>query len=350
MDFEFILFELINGIAGRYGWLDAGARLLAVFGLLAVLLLVVAVLWLPMAATARRRVFLSFLLVTAVCGVLAGVQWWLSAHVLHHEFRARPDNSRWATVLLTAPTVLSFPAWPVVWAVAFTVPLYQMARWPGRVSALVSGLLGIALIVTGVNFPFDVVTGCLLGLGIGATAVAIGGWWPASRLSTGVRLTAVWVLFLLWCGVLVLVMRPASEVGSASPRGPITHSVRVTPPARVMQRVNAVADPYPATIEAATNGHQQVAWMRITLPAPAESLNIPRELTRQLVNAVFREWDALDMVTVSVIAEFPGEKTGTLYTVTLARGAWPLAGIPSGQALPGSKYFHPRYLTPASVP
>jgi undecaprenyl-diphosphatase len=338
MQLDLTLFDFINGWAGRWEWLDAAGRTLAVFGVLAVLLLVQALAWWPRRDGASRRGYAGALLLAAgVCLALMAVEWWWNPHL-----RGRPAVGRWTTLLVTPDSTLAFPAWPVVLAAALAVLTWARARaWGGVVWAL-TALIAVAHVFTGINFPFDVLTGALLGAAIGVTVLQI-----VYRTRRPGLLIVLWVVLAAWGSVMMLTMRPAStgaEEGIHSARS--ASDVMVDAPPKVAAALRNLT-PAGAAVDAAHNGHLTAVAVTLTAPSSTPPLREVTDLARRAMNAVYAGWPQAGYCTVTVQAVFAGGKTGTLYTVSVARAAVPAGGFPRGTALPGPKFYHAQYLAPA---
>ncbi|MHB9133085.1 MAG: phosphatase PAP2 family protein [Armatimonadota bacterium] len=341
MNIDFWLLDLINGLAGRWGWLDNAGRLLAVFGLLAVLLVVLALLWWPRwSGEQRRQYVLSTVLATAGCAALMVVEWLVTTHLLHHEIRTRPSYSRWVTVLITAQTPLSFPAWPVVLTFALVPATRRLAKLPALIIATFAGLLGFALVFVGVNYPFDVITAIILGLAVGCTTsacVGIGGHpWRNTLL--------LWLVLCVWGAAIGINVKVTSEEVDRGVSHVSRPEVQVTPPPGMLAQLGVKMTPATVKVAAASNGYLLVAEVRVILPdaniKPAQVVNLAREA----VNTSFSAWDNLKLITVVVSASFPRNKVGTLYTATVERREWPAGGFAAGQPLPGKKFYHAQML------
>lgn len=350
MHIDYWFFDLINGIAGRYPLLDLLGRWLAVYGLLALVLVVLALLWWPQwSRDERRRVLVGMLTAVAVCALLMAIEWWVTTQLLHHDLRARPATSRWATLLITGETHLSFPAWPVVISVALAWSCTRLSKWGGRWVMLLAGVLALSLVFVGVNYPLDVLTGAMLGIAIGVTAVAVA--WPAatpvlSRVRTPILL---WGGMLVWSVLVALTIKPAHTEGDVPTRAVENSSIMVPAPPAVAHALTDIARPGAVTMQAATNGHLLAGSVQIVLPNAQVPLPAVEGRARTAVNALFAHWPALGLVTVDISAKFQqGSHThvGTLYTTTVARSQWPTAGFSSRQKLPGKKFYHAQFYRP----
>jgi undecaprenyl-diphosphatase len=344
MPFDFILFDLINGAAGRWAWLDNTGRGLAVYGLLAVFVAALWPLFAPGRDRATRLIYLRALLLTLLaCAILAALETLATRFVLHREVRSRPMNARWVTLLITPETGMAFPAWPVVLSFALAVPMQRVWRPLGIVLYILAGLLAVSLVFVGVNFPFDVISGALLGLAIGATAAA--GLLPTRR-----PFGIIHAVTLLWFLFMAFAVKPASAADIANvPAGTGALHVRVPAAARFLADHDTPQSARDITVEAASNGHLTVAVARVTV-TDAESLTLPQvvAITRATANHLFLSWSRLDLLTITVAGRFrrgSGEKVGTLYTATLARQQMPPGGFPAGRPLPGNKFVHPLLLS-----
>jgi hypothetical protein len=338
------LFALLNGLAGRWPWVDALGRAVAVFGPLAGgYLLLAVVCWPRLSGELRRRYLCSLGLAAGGCLVLAGLEAGLVHLVLHHEMRARPANALWTTALLTAPTHLAFPAWPVVVLWALGAPTARVAPRAGLGLGVLGVLVGVALVFTGVNFPSDIVTGILLGATLGESALVVAGG-QASRRSGGGRVAWLWGSLLLWGGVLAITLRPASDLPVAEAVDATIPGVQVSVPATLPARLQAVAGAGTTRIEAATNGHLRVLAVEVVLPSPTPTRGDVEALVRRMYAAIWAG-KLCDLATVTVVGEFARSgqtRRGTLYTATLAREQWPQTGVPA--RLPGFKFYHPSWV------
>ncbi len=341
MQIDFSLFDLINGLAGRWSWLDDAGRGLAVFGVLAVLLLVQALAWWPRRDGVSRRGYAGGLLLAGVlCLALMGLEVLVCHFVLHRDVRGRPSVGRWTTLLVTPDGALSFPAWPVVLVAALSVVTWGRARAWGGVAWALTALLAVAHVFTGMNFPFDVLTGALLGAALGLTALRIG-----DRTRPATSLLVLWCLVILWGGTMALIVRPAST-GAEEGGGPpaVSPDVSLDPPAALLTALRAAVAPAQAQVTAAHNARLTAVSVIVTTPNAALPLPAVTELARATVSAVYAGWPRAGYCTVTVQALFPGHKTGTLYTASVARAEMPAGGFPPGTPLPGPKFYHAQYL------
>lgn len=345
--FDAKLFALINALAGRAAWLDTCGRFLAVYGLLAVLLLAVTVFWWPRLAARQRRGYgVALLLAGAGCLLCFGLEWLLVTHVIHHDLRTRPFDARWATLLITAESALSFPAWPAALALALLPATLRVSRCAGWVMAVLCVLLGVSLVFVGVNYPLDVLVGGLLGIAIGETGalLAIGAERPRARAWQ--TILAVWAVLLVGtAAVSVSVKHGSVEYEAKSTRSTQKTAVNVPPPPAVLAALLPAAQPGVPSIDAATNGHLLVAEARVLLPSATTTRAEVDSLARRVSNAMFSCWPQLNLLTVSVNGTFrDGGKThyGRLFTTTVAREAWPVAGFAAAQKLPGKIFYNTR--------
>ncbi len=334
MTVEYTIFDVINGWAGHLLLLDTLGRLLAVFGLLAVLLLAIIPIW--HANSADRRHYVTALLVSAaVFAALIGLELLLT-HILGRELRSRPANARWTTMLITPKTAMAFPCWPVAISAAAGLLLWHRNRALGLTTMILTALQAVSFVFVGANYPYDVITGAVFGLALGyATAVIM-------RLSPGLR---VWTLIPVgitlggWLAFIAVTVRPASDFDT----GMIPAGVG-----------NMPATPLPVLtlsageiLQLAENGHLTVGWLRIDMPGDAATLPAIESRVRAAVNRAFLTRSDLDVLTITVIGYYgrgSTTKMGTLYTATVDRADWPARGFRPTQKLPGEKYVLPRLL------
>lgn len=353
--FDVKLFEYINNLAGRYAWLDILGRSVAVYGLLAVLLLAAAVVWWPRwDSVVRQRYLLCLLLIAAGCALLAGLEWAVTTHILHHDLRTRPANARWATLLITADSAMSFPAWPAVLVFALVSPTLRIARRIGLAMAVLGAVLGLSLVFVGVNYPVDVLIGSLLGITMGQTGVAMSMLPPQQpRAQTWRTVGILWATLIIGTAAVAFRLYASSSVHAEKTTTPTVSSstVRVTPATNIMAALNQAAKPNSLTLQAATNGHLLVADARVLLAHASPTRPEVEAIAHQVTNAAFANWHELQLLTVTITAASDhgaGVKTGTFYTVTITRTEWPAGGIPLTTPLPGKKFYHPSLLRPAN--
>jgi len=345
MSFDFRLFDHINHLAGQFGRLDAVGRGVAVFGVLAILLLIQGLLWWPHVPAAQRWPYLRALAVAAVgCLVLLLVEEVITHFVLHREIRQRPAYGRWSTLLLSVEGTRDFPAWPVLFAMALTVPTWYLSRAIGAVCGLIVVSIGLALVFVGINYPLDVITGLQLGGVIGISAARICMTHVAMPIS-GRGIAISWCIVLAWGLLMALTMRPASLLAPITAVAPVTMSVQSPAPLSVQTTLESAVAPAHVSVAAASNGRLLAAAMILTVQ---ETTALPEvtEVVRRGVNAAFTSWPQLGYLTVTVIASYAREHNhiGTLYTLSLDRAHWPLTGFAAGQILPGKKYFNAAFL------
>lgn len=340
-------FEAINGLAGAFPLLDQAGRLLAVFGLLAVILIALTLAWWPRWEPAQRRVYLYAVCAVAIIALaLYGVELAVIRYVLHHEIRSAPASKVWTNLLITAEGGVSFPAWPVLLTTALTFPIWGLARRVGYLTTGLTVLLGLALIFVGAHFPLDVLAGVLVGATLGATARMLtairrlkGYWLPALTL---------WLILVLLAGGAAAMMKPqATEVAGSGTAAHGPEPSTVPTPAAVQAALQTAGAPSTVLVEAASNGHLLVASVHLTLPDTSATLDAVRQLTLRATNAAFAAWPTLDLLTLTVEEHMPGgngQRVGILHTATVARQDWPTGGFLPTQTLPGEKYYAPRLL------
>lgn len=339
MTVEYTIFDAINGWAGRWPILDTLGRLLAVFGLLAVLLLVIMPLW-RADVQDRRRYLIALFATAAVFAALIGLELLLT-HLLGRELRSRPANARWTTMLITPKTAMAFPCWPVAMSAAASVLLWHRMRALGISTALLTALQAIAFIFVGANYPFDVLTGAALGLVLGHTSAVIFHLSPVLRARS---LVLPVILLFTWLGVVAVTVKPASDADTNNIPNGARISARGTTCNRISYLLTGSKD---IKLRVDDNGHLMVGSMRITIPGETATLAVIEKRSRDAVNRAFMQNQKLGLLTVTVIGRYGSGsdvKMGTLYTATVDRVDWPAGGFAPTQKLPGEKYVLPRLL------
>lgn len=340
MAFDFWLFGVINGLAGRYPWFDLCGRGVAIYGPLVVALVALGVAWWPRwPAGMRRGYLLRITIACLICALLIGVEWYLHLH--GHDLRSRPAFSHWVNVLVNDLGALSFPAWPVAMTAAIALPTYTVLRCWGSLLLGFSALLGVALIFVGTHFPVDVLTGLFLGVAIGGSAIAWGV--PPRNRVYRLRIIAIWLVFVFWCGTVAVFERATRQTVPFSDVAPALEERRVAPNSELLAILTPLVAPGTVGIRAASNGHLTAGWVTVELPAYVSSTAEVTAVARRVANGAFTHWRELDLLTISISAVFQrgsARKVGTLYTATISRTAWPAGGFAASQALPGRHFVY----------
>ncbi|MCL4295818.1 MAG: phosphatase PAP2 family protein [Anaerolineae bacterium] len=159
---DYWLFAAINGLAGRYPWLDGPARLLLNdYFVPTVLALALLALWFEskdlasLARTNQRAVLAATLSAVLANIILKGL------NLLY--FRPRPFAQHAVNLLFYHPTDSSFPsnAAALGFAIAAGVWFYNRA-WGGGL-LVIAGLFGLSRIFGGVHYPLDLLAGAAMG-------------------------------------------------------------------------------------------------------------------------------------------------------------------------------------------
>jgi undecaprenyl-diphosphatase len=159
---DYWLFAAINGLAGRYSWLDALARLLLNdYFVPTVLALTLLLLWfeskdLPgLDRTNRRAVLAATLSAVSANAILKGL------NLLY--FRPRPFANHAVNLLFYLPTDSSFPSNAAALGFAIAAGVWFYNRAWGWGLLVIAGLFGLSRIFGGVHYPFDVLAGAAVG-------------------------------------------------------------------------------------------------------------------------------------------------------------------------------------------
>lgn len=180
---DFRLFQIINGAAGHYGWLDTLGLFIARYGAV-VFPLALGYLWLRRRAAAGKPAdYRAVLLALLSLGVALG----LAQVIGHYYFRPRPFSSHVVNLLLDPSPDPSFPSDHTVFAfsMAWVVWLYsKRIGWPLLVAAL---LLGLSRVFCGTHYPLDIAGGVTLSFVAGLAVWRLRGTLePLLRLLTGI--------------------------------------------------------------------------------------------------------------------------------------------------------------------
>ena len=171
MDWDWALFQLVNGWAGRWPLLDGAMRFLVNdYGLTTAMSLGLVALWFEGRERAQRernqRAVLMAILSLLAANLL--LKW---CNLIY--FRPRPFYAHPVHLLFYYPTDSSLPSNTAAVGFALAVSVWLWNRWAGLGFLLTALLFGWARIFCGVHYPGDVLAGALLG---GGVAYLAGRW------------------------------------------------------------------------------------------------------------------------------------------------------------------------------
>ena len=149
------LFQLINGFALRYFFLDAGGIFLAYY--FPYVLVVSLILFLIWDFKKYWKVVLGGL-------ISAGLGWVIVELVRRLFFVARPFVSGQVNLLLPHLATSSFPSGHATFFFALSFFLFFHNKKAGTVFLVLSFLIGLARVFSGLHWPSDIFGGLIFGL------------------------------------------------------------------------------------------------------------------------------------------------------------------------------------------
>lgn len=157
------LYHVVNGLAGRAGWLDTILRWGATDLPIIFLILLGATWFWP--GTAAERSGRERLAAYAVAAALLGLG--VAQIIAHLWFRDRPYVHHSATLLIHASSDPSFPSDHAVGSFALAMPYLLARRRLGWILLGIAALLAIARVAVGTHYPGDVAGGAIVGAAAG---------------------------------------------------------------------------------------------------------------------------------------------------------------------------------------
>ena len=164
MSWDWVLFQFINGWAGRWSLLDGIMRLLVNdYGLTTAMALGLVALWFEGGERTEREGNQRAVLMAILSVMLANVLLKLCNMVY---FRPRPFETHAVNLLFYHPTDSSLPSNVATVGFALAVSLWTWNRRAGLTCLIAALLLGLSRVFCGVHYPGDILAGALLGGGV----------------------------------------------------------------------------------------------------------------------------------------------------------------------------------------
>ncbi len=164
LQWDWALFQALNGLAGRWPAFDGLVRfLMNDYALTTALSALLVVLWFRSRKPEERRADHAAAVYTVVAlfiamGALKGL------NLLF--FRLRPFTAHdGVNLLFYHPSDSSLPSNAAAVAFAFAAGAALRGRWLGALGIALGTVLGVARIIGGVHYPLDILAGALLGAG-----------------------------------------------------------------------------------------------------------------------------------------------------------------------------------------
>jgi undecaprenyl-diphosphatase len=163
-NWDWALFQLINGWAGRWALLDAVMRFLVNdYGLTTAMSLGLVALWFEGSRRAQRERNQRVVLMAILSLMVANVVLKLCNSIY---FRPRPFYSHPVNLLFYHPTDSSLPSNAATVGFSLAMSVWLGNRRAGAGFILAALLFGLARIFCGVHYPGDVLAGAILGGGL----------------------------------------------------------------------------------------------------------------------------------------------------------------------------------------
>lgn len=169
---DYTVFQLINGLSGRWALLDEIMRFFATDYMVPTgLISIIVFLWFSGRQELQKQALLAIVsLALANAFVSLSNAFW---------FRSRPFTDHDVNLLFYHPSDSSFPAnsSATTWALAWT--LWMHNRTIGGIALILAFMMALSRIFVGVHYPLDVIVGAVIGIA-SARIVLI---WLASHLT-----------------------------------------------------------------------------------------------------------------------------------------------------------------------
>lgn len=154
---DYALFQLINGLAGRWPALDELMRFFATDYIVPTsLICLIVFLWFSGRHELQEQALLGIvsLAVANVFVLISNIIW----------FRPRPFTDHDVNLLFYHPSDPSFPANSAATTWALACALWMYDRGIGGIALVLAFMMGLSRIFVGVHYPLDILAGAIIGI------------------------------------------------------------------------------------------------------------------------------------------------------------------------------------------
>ncbi len=161
MNVDWLLFQALNNLAGRWPLFDRAVQLLMNdYALTTALTVLLVVLWFRGRTAAEREADQAAAIHTIVALLFSAVALKLLNLAV---YRPRPFTFHEVNLLFYHPSDSSLPSNSATVAFVLAVGLAQRSRSLGALAIAMGTMLGLARVIGGVHYPLDIITGALMG-------------------------------------------------------------------------------------------------------------------------------------------------------------------------------------------
>jgi len=155
-NFDYLLFQKLNSLAGRFNWLNNLIIFLADY--LLYFMVLGGLIYLFFAYQKKWKNFLDLVLATILSRVI------FAEGIRFFYYRPRPFLSHTVNQLLGHDSSGSFPSGHMTFIFPLITFIYFKNKKVGIVFGVLGLLMGLARIAAGVHYPFDIISGILIGI------------------------------------------------------------------------------------------------------------------------------------------------------------------------------------------
>ncbi len=162
MNLDVALFHLLNNLAGVSPLLDWLVRAVVNdYAVPTLFAFILGAFWFSGQTEEERQRNQRAIFVTLLSLLLTNI---VIRIVQIYYFRPRPFATEEVKLLFYRPSVSSFPSVPVATLFCYVTALWPANRTVGRGLLVLAVLFGLARVIAGVHYPFDIIGGALLGV------------------------------------------------------------------------------------------------------------------------------------------------------------------------------------------
>ncbi len=286
--------------------------------------------WFGKTSFTKIDIIKSLLAPLIIITVFYLIELYLVTNILYHDIRTRPMSHYRATLLISQAGIPSFPSWPALYAAVFLPVILIYNKKYSVIASLITAIGGISLIIAGVHFMSDILTGWIIGLLAGIAGIKL-------FLRIPVKRYLIFPVAILVVSFFVLASEFSEmrkEKSSSISEKYITDEVKLD--YSLMKGFSEKIKAARVEGEYASNG--RITAVNVRVYDKIWSVNKIKYGVKTIIDELYGKNDKFSVITVEVY-EGIEKKAVWLYTATVYRNDWVKGGAIPGLKGYGNKYY-----------